>query len=199
MNRFLSTATLACAAGWVPSGSRAAYAEEPRPGPPREEKPPANDYARKGIIELGGSLSVEWDRDVFLVEVDATVGWYVADRFELSFIPSLEYRNTKLANGSRREISEGAFLVEPSYHLPLKEDELFLFGGVGAGVAYDFSNVAAELKPRVGFNIEVGRSGVFTPALDVPILLGRYQGSSAQDPADVLVGVEFEAGFTTTF
>jgi hypothetical protein len=195
MNRFLSAATLVSVAGCVSFGSSPARAaDEPKPG-----KVATKEYSHKGSFELGGSTSIEWDRDRFLVEIEATLGWFVADRFELSLLPSIEYRNSKLADGSRRETSEGEFLVEPSYHLPVIEDALFLFGGVGVGVAYDFSNAAAAVKPRAGLNIEVGSSGVFTPAIDVPMTFGKFQGHSVQDPDSVLVGIEFEAGFTTTF
>jgi hypothetical protein len=200
MNQSLSAATLVSVAGCVLFASLVAFAaDEPKPAPPSEEKAAAKPYARKGIVEIGGSVAVEWDRDRFLVEFESTFGWFVADRFELAFLPSLEYRNAKLADSSRRETSEGAFLLEPSYHLPVKDDALFLFGGLGMGVAYDFSNAAADVTPRVGLNIQVGRSTIFTPAIDVPILLGKYQGHSVQEPATVLVAVLFEAGFTATF
>jgi hypothetical protein len=200
MNRYVSAAALACAAGCVLFGDGVAFAAaQSKPGPPSEPEEKAATYARKGTVEIGGSVSVEWDRDQFLVEVTSTLGWFVADRWELAFLPSIEYRDRKQVNGSHLLTSEGSFLLEPSYHLPLKDDALFAFGGVGVGVAYDFSNVAAAITPRVGLNIKLGRSGVFTPAVDVPILLGKYQGHSVQDPADVLVGVMFEAGFTTTF
>ena len=60
-------------------------------------------------------------------------------------------------------------MLEPSYHLPLRE-ELFLLSGVGLGVGHDGDNFDFEIIPRMGLNVGVGLVGVLTPALRVPII-----------------------------
>jgi hypothetical protein len=157
-----------------------------------------NDYGREGVLEFGGSLGVGWSRDLFSVSLSPTVGWFVRDRIELSVLIGIEYANARLSDGTRDSTSTGSVLFEPSYHLPVS-DVLLVFAGLGAGVAYNGSHPAFDLAPRVGLNIDVGRSGVFTPAISVPILLGKEQGGTADDPSSVLVGLQFQAGFTTTF
>jgi hypothetical protein len=157
-----------------------------------------NDYGRKGVIELGGSFGWSWNKDIWDIDLTPSIGYFIADRIELSLLVGIDYVNAKLPDGSRTHTSEGSVLFEPSYHLPLC-DTLLVFAGLGAGVAYNGSNPAFDLEPRVGLNIDVGRAGVFTPAFAVPILIGSGQGGPAEDPATVLVGMQFQAGFTTTF
>ena len=64
---------------------------------------------------------------------------------------------------------------------------------IGGRAAFDL------VVPRVGLNVDVGRSAVFTPALAVPMLFGKGQGGPADDLSSFLVGLQFEAGFTTAF
>jgi hypothetical protein len=157
-----------------------------------------NDYGRKGVIELGGSFGWSWNKDIWDLDLTPSIGYFIADRVELSLLVGIEYVNTKLPDGSRVHTSEGSILFEPSYHLPIS-DTLLVFGGLGAGVAYNGSHPAFDVEPRLGLNVDVGRAGVFSPAFVVPILIGNGQGGTADDPSNVLVGLEFQAGFTTTF
>ena len=64
---------------------------------------------------------------------------------------------------------------------------------------HDSSLKCSNHNRSPGLNIDVGRAGVFSPAFVVPILIGNGQGGTADDPSNVLVGLEFQAGFTTTF
>jgi hypothetical protein len=157
-----------------------------------------NDYGRKGVFEFGGSVGFAWNKDIWDLDLTPSIGYFVADRIQLSLLVGISYESARLPDGTRGHQSRGTVLVEPSYHLPVC-DALFVFGGLGAGFAYNGSNPAFDLQPRVGLNVEVGRSGVFTPAFAMPILFGSGQGGPIEDPATVLVGLVFEAGFTTTF
>jgi hypothetical protein len=157
-----------------------------------------NDYGRKGVFELGGSVGFAWNKDIWDLDLTPSLGYFVVDRIQLSLLIGISYESARLPDGTRGHESRGSILVEPSYHLPVC-DTLLVFGGLGAGLAYNGSNPAFNLQPRVGLNVEIGRSGVFTPAFSMPILFGSGQGGPIEDPATVLVGLVFEAGFTTTF
>jgi hypothetical protein len=76
-------------------------------------------------------------------------------------------------------------VLEPSYHLALS-DRTFAFGGLGLGVRYaDDPGVDVFLRPRLGMDFMVGRSGIFKPAVFLDI--GANDG---------LTSGGFEAGFT---
>ncbi len=81
---------------------------------------------------------------------------------------------------------------------------LYVFGGLGLGLSHaeprrgSAGSTAFEAVPRVGFNIQVGRSGFLKPALRVPILAGEITGRN-NDELGVVVGVAFEIGYTTAF
>lgn len=187
----VGTLMLTGALGVAVAGEKTAAAVE-------EHGAEENDYGRKGVVEFGGSVGFSWNKDVFDLSLTPTAGYFVADWTELSLRVGIEYENSRLPDGTRESLDTGSVLLEPSYHIPLCP-LLLVFAGLGAGVAYNGSHPAFALEPRVGLNIDVGRSGVFTPALGVPILLGKEQGGTADDPSSVLVGLEFEAGFSATF
>jgi hypothetical protein len=101
--------------------------------------------------------------DVFTqVEASPSIGWFVADNVQLSFIPGLTYINPDGGD----DIYMVDAVVEPSFHLPFN-DSVFGFVGVGGGVSYVENNGAGlALSPRLGTNIMVGRSGILTPSID---------------------------------
>lgn len=151
------------------------------------------EYADEGILELGGSIAASWTSDVFTVTATPTVGYFVADRIELSVGVVAGY--TRVEDGETGESTDatsGAVVFEPSYHYPLGNDTYALVG-LGFGPGWDDDDFLFAAVPRVGVNIaRIGRSGVLTPDVRVPIELG-----SGGDGADVrlLVGL----GFTTSF
>ncbi len=163
-----------------------------------EKETVVNEYGRRGILEVGGSVGFSWNRDIWDIDLEPSIGYFLLDRVELSLLLNIEYVNAKLPDGTRDHTNTGSILLEPSYHHPLC-DTVFAFVGLGAGFSYNGSNPAFDLEPRVGLNVEIGRSGVFSPALAVPILIGSGQGGPREDPSNVLVGLEFMAGITTTF
>ena len=56
-------------------------------------------------------------------------------------------------------------MLEPSYHLPVS-DRLFVFLGIGFGLRYaEDPGVDFALRPKLGVDILVGRSGILKPAV----------------------------------
>jgi hypothetical protein len=155
-----------------------------------------HEYATAGSVEIGGSVSVSWLHHVLELTATPSVGYFLWDRFELT--AELDVTYTRVSDeGVTTSTKTVSFVVEPSYHYPLR-DRLFLLGGLGVGVGYDGEHTEFELIPRVGINIEVGRSSLITPSIKVPILVGHGHGDSG-DGVGVSAGVEFEAAITTTF
>lgn len=154
------------------------------------------EYATAGSVEIGGSVGVSWVHHVLEVSATPSFGYFLWDRLELT--AALDVTYTRVSDeGVTTSTKTVSFVVEPSYHYPLR-DHLFLLGGLGVGVGHDGEHTEFELIPRVGINIEVGRSSLITPAIDAPILVGRGHGDSS-DSVGVSAGVEFVVGITTTF
>ena len=155
-----------------------------------------NHYTDEGNFEIGGSIGFDWTSDLFRLSVGPSLGYFVADRFELSLIARIEYQNAELADGSREDAKSGSIVFEPSYHLPIASESVLGLFGLGIGAGYDGENPDFELIPRLGLNIEVGRAGVLTPALRVPILFGEGK-CDVEDEFGVQAGLGFEIGVTT--
>lgn len=156
-------------------------------------------YGDAGVWELGGSLGFYWTEDVFTLNLNPQVGIFVIDYLEISLILGLQYENVRDADGSRHNETTFSALLEPSYHLPLIEEDLFLLGGLGVGVGYDGVTVGFDLVPRVGLNIALGRTRMLTPALRVPIIMGKEVDESGQEDFNTSVSVGFDVGYTTIF
>jgi hypothetical protein len=147
-------------------------------------------YGRKGTVELGGSIGIDWTNNAFSAEVSPTIGYFLADLVELSALLRFSYQSQEDDDGGgRTSIKKGAFVIEPSYHVILQE-ELFLETGLGVGVGYDGDNADFELIPRVGLNIGVGLVGLLTPAISVPILF---------DADGTTAGLGFQVGYAVTW
>lgn len=119
-------------------------------------------YAESGVLELGGNLGLQSNNSFTQVEASPSIGWFVADNIQVSFIPGLTYINPEGSD----DLYVVDAVVEPSLHLPFN-DSVFGFVGVGGGVSYAEGNGAGlALSPRLGTNIMVGRSGILTPSID---------------------------------
>ncbi|HLL25278.1 MAG TPA: hypothetical protein VK427_24250, partial [Kofleriaceae bacterium] len=117
-------------------------------------------YGRAGVLELGGSAGFQFAENFRTVNVQPSIGWFVADNLELSAF--LGITNIKADESTATVWSA---LVEPSYHVPLNRS-MFVFGGLGIGAAYvNDLGTGLAIAPRIGANFMVGRSGVLTPAL----------------------------------
>lgn len=115
-------------------------------------------YGRAGVLELGGSVGFTGADNFKQFRATPSIGWFALDNLELSGLININY--VKLGSADAQTII--GIVAEPSYHLPLS-DQLFLFGGVGAGLSYGQEKVGFLLSPRLGLNLMVGRSGVLSP------------------------------------
>jgi hypothetical protein len=120
-------------------------------------------YGVKGEWELGGSASLAWTSDVTTLTLGPSLGYFFKDNWEVTGTFDLVLTH---ANGDTT--TRAVIAVEPSYHIPFR-DRLFAFAGLGVGIGFD-GGTDFELAPRVGVNYQIGRSGIITPALKVPII-----------------------------
>lgn len=188
IHRALPLATCLVAMGTTTLAQAAPVAETTRDeGTDESEGRPA--YGQKGAVELGGSLGMNWTNDSFALDVSPTVGYFLLDRVELSALLRISYEDQEDDNGQRESVKSGAFVIEPSYHLPVRE-EVFVLAGLGFGVGHDDEDFDLEFIPRVGLNVGIDLVGVVTPSLKMPILIDN-DGTSA--------GLGFEVGYSVVW
>lgn len=151
-------------------------------------------YGRAGVLELGGSAGFAFASDYRNITVSPTIGWFIADNFEMSAIVSIS--NIKANDQSSTLWSA---VLEPSYHLPFNRS-VFGFLGLGIGAAHVTGlGTGFAVAPRVGANLMVGRSGVLTPSLSYEY---TTINSDMNDPnSDVTTvaltsAVRFNVGYT---
>jgi hypothetical protein len=150
-------------------------------------------YGRAGVLELGGSAGFTFASDYRNINISPTIGWFLADNFEISAILSIS--NIKAGDNSATLWSG---LIEPSYHMPFNRS-MFAFLGLGAGASH-VSGVGTgfALAPRVGGNFMVGRSGVLTPSLSyqyTTISSDMTEGTTTTIVA-LTSAVQFNLGYT---
>ena len=122
-------------------------------------------YARAGVIELGGGLSWTTSTPKSSFILTPQVGYFLLDNFQLSGL-----MRWTMAGSTVEAITA---LVEPSGHLPLW-DTLFAFAGLGVGASYRHgAKTGFAVAPRVGLNVLVGRSGIFTPSFSYTLATNR--------------------------
>jgi hypothetical protein len=137
-------------------------------------------YARATVVELGGVLALTHASETTTFRIAPSVGYFIVDNIELTLFPELGILKVE----DETDVTFGAML-EPSYHLPVS-DSLYGFLGVGFGLRYaEDPGVDFALRPKLGMDFMIGRSGILKPAvfLDIGANDGLTQGG-------------FEAGFT---
>lgn len=167
--------------------------------PPEEADDGLPSYGDAGVVELGGSVSGLWTEDVWTLNVSPSFGVFVIDYLELSLYVAVQHQNLRGDDGRRVSGTTVAVILEPSYHVPVADDVLFLFSGLGVGVGYDGVAAGFEVVPRIGANIALGATRMLNPALRVPIILGTATGEDGEDQFDTSVSVGFEIGYTTLY
>lgn len=158
-------------------------------GGDRDESDGGPAYGQKGAVELGGSIGLNWTNDAFGLDISPSVGYFIMDRVELSALLRISYEDQEDDNGDRESVKSFAFIVEPSYHLPVRE-EVFVLAGLGFGVGHDDEDFDLEFIPRVGLNVGIDLVGVVTPSLKMPILIDN-DGTSA--------GLGFEVAYSVVW
>lgn len=130
-------------------------------------------YGRAGVLELGGSAGFLVAKNISSVQIAPSVGWFIADNFQLSGILNFNYASAE-GNG----VTTTSLLGEASYHLPFNRT-IFGFLGIGLGPAYiEDSGVGFAVAPRLGMNVLVGRSGILSPSISF-----QYTTQDAMDTA----------------
>ena len=118
-------------------------------------------FAEAGVVELGGSGGLDVNSNGHILSLRPSIGWFLVNNLELSGIIEMQWARL---NGNDTAVF-GIF-GEPSYHIPFT-NRLLIFGGLGLGGAFNDSDWGFALRPRLGLDILVGRSGIFRPAVDV--------------------------------
>ncbi len=171
------------------------YAQEPEQ--PEGEEDLAEDYAKQGTLEAGGSVGASVTDNAATVTASPRVGYFIADHIEISAELTLAYSRVEDPETDITSSTTSlAATVEPSYHQPLSDD-LLLAGGVGVGVGYDGEHPDFEVIPRIGIDVVTSRSNVITPSVRMPILIGKSHGDDGEVGTDV--GIAFDIGIKTTW
>lgn len=162
-------------------------------------------YGRAGVLELGGFANLTLATDYSAIGFSPTIGYFFMDNFQLSAIVNITHISLTTQNAAGNDEDQSStqlmLLAEPSIHLPFTRS-LYGFLGVGFGLASqsvdpgDSAGAGFAIAPRLGINVMVGRSGIFTPALQ-----GVYQTTEAiQTPQGAVVAVKssfgLQAGYT---
>jgi len=143
-------------------------------------------YGRRSVVELGGSLAFTHQSETTTFTFTPTVGYFVADNFELSLLPELRITDVEANDegDSAADVSIGG-AVEPSFHLAFNPS-LYGFLALGVGVRYaEDPGFDLFFRPSLGMDIMIGRSGILKPAVFMDV--GVNEGTTAGG---------FQAGFT---
>ena len=143
-------------------------------------------YAEASVVELGGVMAFTHASETTTFRIAPSLGYFVVDNLELTLFPDLTliHVDGEDDEDGETDVTFGA-LLEPSYHLPLGK-KIFVFAGIGLGLRYaEDPGVDFALRPRIGMDFLVGRSGILKPALFMDI--GANDGLSQGG---------FEVGFT---
>jgi hypothetical protein len=168
----------------------------PTPAPPVEQAGIGGviAYGRAGVVELGGSISLDVASDYFRVSAQPSFGWFGVDMLEISALLGFSYLSITAPNASGVKVTTSqtlfSLLAEPSLHIPFTES-VFGFLGVGLGLSYaENAGAGFALQPRLGVNVMVGRSGILTPA----IYVAWSTHSAIQTKDGLLLGQTFGYG-----
>jgi hypothetical protein len=118
-------------------------------------------FAEAGVVEIGGAGSFDTSSAGTVVALRPSIGWFFIDNFAVSAILEMRYAKPDMAES----VTAFGLFGEPSFHLPVSKRTL-PFLGVGFGVAYNEEDVGFAMRPRLGVDLLIGRSGVLRPALD---------------------------------
>lgn len=156
-------------------------------------------YASKGVVEIGGHGSAELANEFTNISVRPFAGWFLTDNFQLSGILEFAWSELEFTSAGETD-SESSTLfglyVEPSYHLPFSERTLG-FLGIGLGPAYDSQDFGFSVRPRLGLDMLVGRSGIFRPALEVTYSTVDVVSRNNQNLVGVSTTYGISFGFST--
>jgi hypothetical protein len=151
-------------------------------------------YGRAGVLELGGSAGFTFASDYRNVNVSPTIGWFIADNFEISAILSI----ANIKAGDAPSSTLWSALLEPSYHVPFNRS-VFGFLGIGAGASHISGlGTGFAVAPRLGANFMIGRSGILTPSLSYQYttINTDMTGTNGVTVVALTSAVQFNLGYT---
>lgn len=172
---------------------------QPEPMPldlPITEEAPSLDFTSAGTLEIGGSVGAIITEDTSTFTASPTVGYFVADRVEVSGIFQIAYTRVEDDFGNDESNTVGALIVEPSYHYPVG-NEVAVNGSVGLGGGYDGDDINFQVIPGVGLDILTSHETVFTPTLRMPIVIGDEPGPDGG--VDTNVGLALDIGISAVW
>lgn len=118
-------------------------------------------FARAGVVEVGGQLSLTSANKYFEIGASPQIGYFFADNLQISVLAGFHHAKVD-GMGSA---TVGSLLLEPSLHMPINNSS-FVFVGVGGGALLQQGGVSGlAVAPRAGVKVLAGRSGMLT--LDV--------------------------------
>lgn len=145
-------------------------------------------YAKAGVWELGGGVSLVTGPRQKQAGVAPTVGYFVLDYVEVSLIPQIDYAKVAGLAGRTRIVG----LIEPSWHVQLA-GPLFYFFGAGIGFAHEkATGTGLALAPRIGVNVLVGGNGVVTAGFEYIYAAAPKASADQRDSATL----GLRAGYT---
>lgn len=150
-------------------------------------------YAQAGVVEIGGALNYSSTESRTSAGLSPFVGYFISDNLQLSALTNYTYneveREILTDAGIRKDkvdSSSGSLVLEPSLHTPISRTQ-FLFGGIGLGAYFaEGQETGFAFAPRAGFKSLVGRSGMFTVALQGVYSLSENESESAKVDGTVL-------------
>jgi hypothetical protein len=192
--------------GWDPEAARTTEPAQPAPAAeePAAKQSPVSlvegagtggkvGYARKGVLELGGSAGLTVATNMRDVNFSPSIGWFIANNLELSAILGVSHIRTETESSTLITA-----LVEPSYHMPFAPN---VFGMIGVGVGGSYVKGLGggfAVAPRIGANVMVGRSGVLTPSLSWQYTTHSVDASGNDDTTMLAVSsaLRINVGYT---
>lgn len=151
-------------------------------------------YGRAGVLELGGSAGFAFASEYRSLSFAPTIGWFLADNFEISAIVSV----ANIKQGDAASSTLWSALLEPSYHIPFNRS-VFGFLGLGIGASHISGlGTGFAVAPRLGANLMVGRSGVLTPSISYQYttINSDMTGTNGVTVVALTSAVQFNLGYT---
>ena len=145
-------------------------------------------YAKAGVWELGGGVSLVTGPRQKQAGIAPMVGYFIIDYVEISLLPQIDYAKISGAPGRTRLVG----LIEPSWHVQLS-GPLFFFFGAGIGLAHEkATGTGLAVAPRIGVNLLIGGNGVASAGFEY--IYAASPKASAEERDTATLGLR--AGYT---
>ncbi len=127
-------------------------------------------YASLGVVEVGGSGAFAFTSKSTHVSARTFVGWFFANHLQVSGIAELAWSQVRVPGPADGMVNRSSTLfgiyAEPSLHVPVSSGSFALLG-LGFGPTYDSEQYGLAVRPRVGFDLQLGGTAIFRPAFEI--------------------------------